>query len=110
METKCAAALLALGDIPYEDAKLMSARHILSLYQWDHGVLHALDGPDEPWNLTPRLIAPHRAKSKKDTSAVARVKRLDRRWSEFTATMAKPARPIKPKSKWASRPFTRGKK
>ena len=109
MEKRCAAALLALGHIPYEDAKLMTARQIISLYHWDHGILHAHDGPDEPWNLTPRLIAEHRTKSRRDTGKVAKTKRIDAQWSEFTRRMAQPGRPEKPKSKWASRPFQRKK-
>ena len=77
LETKLAAALLTLGDVPYEHAKQMSARQIISLYQWDHyPVLKAHDGPDEPWNLVPRLIRPHREKSRRDTSVAAKVKRL----------------------------------
>jgi hypothetical protein len=77
LEVKLAATLLALGDIPYEDAKQMSARAIVSLYNWDHyPILHAIDPIDEPWNLVPRLIKLHRAKSAKDSGIVAKVKRL----------------------------------
>lgn len=114
LETKCAAALLALGHIDYEHAKQMSARQILSLYQFDHGVLHSLGGTDEPWNLTPRLIAEHRTKSRTDTSRVAKVRRLDTQWQEFTRTALGPRRKPKDapkrKSKWPSRPFNRRKK
>lgn len=77
LEVKLASALLTLRDIPYEDAKLMTAAQICSLYQFDHHpVLKAHDGPDEPWNLVPRLILPHREKSKKDAGIIAKVKRL----------------------------------
>jgi len=64
MTTKLAAALLQLGDIGYEDSKLMSATQIISLYEWDHYPVRRADGgPDEAWNLVPRLIAAHRAKT-----------------------------------------------
>jgi len=77
LEVKLAAALLALGDIPYEDAKKMSARQICSLYSFDHyPILHAINPIDEPWNLVPRLLKPHRAKSAKDAGIIAKVKRL----------------------------------
>jgi hypothetical protein len=77
LEVKLAAALLAIGDIPYEDAKQMTARDIVALYNFDHyPILHAIDPIDEPWNLVPRLIKPHRAKSAKDVGIIAKVKRL----------------------------------
>jgi hypothetical protein len=76
LETKLAAALLTLGDVPYEHAKQMSARQICSLYHFDHGILHAVDPIDEAWNLTPRLIAAHREKSKRDTATVAKIARI----------------------------------
>jgi hypothetical protein len=75
--TKLATALLALGDIPYEDAKSMTTRQIITFYSFDHyPILHAHGGPDEPWNLRPMLRAEHREKSRSDTSTVAKVKRL----------------------------------
>lgn len=77
LTVKLASALLALGDIPYLDAKQMSAEQIISLYQFDHGILHAIEVNDEFWNFTPRLIKPHREKSKKDTAIVAKVKRIE---------------------------------
>lgn len=105
LKTKLAAALLALGDIPYDDAKQMTADQIVSLYQFDHGILHAIDPIDEPWNLTPRLIAPHRAKSRRDMSAVAKVRRLEPDAIEFRRKVL--ARPCgqkrQPTGKWPKR-------
>jgi hypothetical protein len=56
LETKLAAALLTLGDITHEHAKLLTARQIISLYQFDHYPRRKADGgPDAPWNIrTPR--------------------------------------------------------
>ena len=111
LRTKLASALLALGDVPYKDAKQLSEDQVLSLYQWDHGQLAALDGPDVFWNLTPRLIAPHREKSRKDTSIVAKVRRVESRWQDFTAKMAQPDKGQsephrgKPKRPWPKRKF-----
>lgn len=108
--TKLAAALLALGHVPHEHAKLMTADQIISLYHFDHNILHALDPIDEPWNLAPVLIAPHRQKSRKDTGIVAKVRRVEPAWREFNRRMAEktgqaPRTPAKPKSRWGSRPL-----
>jgi len=92
LEIKLAAALLTLGDIPYEDGKLMSARQICSLYHFDHyPILKVHDGPDQPWNLVPRLIRPHREKTKKDIGIIAKVKRL-RAAPQAVAGKPKPAK------------------
>lgn len=103
LRTKLASALLALGHIPYDEAKLLSEDQVLSLYQWDHGILHSIEANDAFWNLTPRLIAEHRAKSRKDTTAVAKVKRLSRATAEAQSRLlAKSAGNLvwAPKSKW----------
>jgi hypothetical protein len=76
--TKLASALLAIGLIDYDHAKAMGRENFLSLFHFDHGILHGVEVNDEFWNLTPRLIPPHREKSRKDTSTVAKVKRLER--------------------------------
>lgn len=95
LRVKLAAALLALGHIDYEESKRMSAAQIISRYDFDHWpILHALGGPDLPWNLRPLLKAAHREKSGKDTSAVAKVKRirkkygLDKSWDAAAAHYA----------------------
>src|SRR5687767_7334694 len=90
--TKLASTLLARGEIPYEHAKLISAAQLISLYQFDHGILHAIDPNNEYWNLTPRLIAPHREKSRRDTSIVAKVRRLTAEQETFRRrVLEKPA-------------------
>lgn len=73
MSEKLAATLLTLGDIPYEDAKQMTAAQINSLYQFDHyPIRHESGGPTEPWNLVPRLIMAHRVKTAtKDAPEIA---------------------------------------
>ena len=43
-KTKCAAALLhAMRDIAYDDAKKMTEDQFLSLWQFDHNMLHAFE-------------------------------------------------------------------
>lgn len=84
---KLASALLALGHIPHEHAKLMSAEQIVSLYQFHHHPIpSALGGPDEPWNLQPELIARHRDITTKDNGTgrsdiamIARERRIRRK-------------------------------
>jgi len=85
-----ASALLALGDIPHEHAKQMTAEQIISLYQFDHHPNRKRDGgPDEPWNLTPRLIQAHRWKTATvDAPAMAKDKRIARKQAEHKARMA----------------------
>lgn len=107
LKTKLASALLALGDVDYEHAKLMSEDQILSLYQWDHGILHAIEPNDTYWNLRPALINPHRQKSRGDTRAIAKVKRLSKQQEEFQRQLLTPTpKDERPKSKWGSRPFS----
>lgn len=80
LSTKLASALLAMrGEdgaflVPYEDAKLMSADQIISLFQFDHYPIRKADGgPDAPWNLVPRFILAHREKTaKKDAPEMAK--------------------------------------
>jgi len=105
LKTKVASALLALNHIPYEDSKLMSADEICACYEFDHGVLHALGGEDAPWNLTPRLKAPHREKSKKDTAIVAKARRIDKKWGDFMRAMGEGKKPVRRPSKWPKRKF-----
>ncbi len=58
----------------------MSAKAIRALFEMDHVVLHAHGGPDTWENLDPKLKAPHREKSRRDTSIVAKTKRLQRQF------------------------------
>lgn len=89
LKTKLAAALLEIDRlravnsarqrcIPYEHAKAMSDSQILSLHVWDHYPIRKADGgPDQAWNLTPRLISEHRAKTAQvDVPEMAKSKRI----------------------------------
>jgi len=69
---------LALGDVPYADAKKMTEDQILSLYHLDHNMLYENKHPDrdEYWNYTPRLIREHREKTKHDAAIIAKGRRL----------------------------------
>lgn len=96
LKTKLASALLTLGDyqvdpatgrtrwmrfIPYLDAQLMTADQIISLFAFDHYPQRKADGgPDEPWNLEPRMIRAHREKTAKvDVPEMAKSKRILRK-------------------------------
>ena len=83
-----AAALRELGGIPYDHAKLMSAEQVISLFQRDHGILHATDPINEHWNITWRLRAEHREKSKRDTAIVAKSKRIVSKRNVHLAALA----------------------
>ena len=110
LKTKLASALLTLGHVDYAHAKGMTADQIISLYAWDHGILHAIEPNDSFWNLTPRLIAEHREKSKRDTAIVAKSKRLVRKEAAHRARLSAPwameaVKWERPKRRIPSRPF-----
>lgn len=112
LTTKLASALLALGHIPYEDAKEMTAAQIIALYHFDHGILHAFTQNDAFWNLTPRLIAEHRQKSRKDTGIVAKSKRITKKNEEFQRRLLAKTNGDKPQPvrRWPKRAFPKGRK
>lgn len=109
--TRLAAALRELGAIPYEHAKLIHEDQIISLFEFDHGILHGVEPIDDHWNLTPRFRVQVREKNRRDTSTVAKVKRLERAIVEAQARLlAKatgdpPPEPRRRKAKIKSRGF-----
>jgi hypothetical protein len=92
--------------IPHEDAKLMTAEQIISLFHFDHyPVRHADGGADEPHNLQPELIAPHRIKTAKiDVPEIAKSRRIRAKQEETRRRiLARDAGEEKPRSKWGTR-------
>jgi hypothetical protein len=76
---------LALGDVPYDDAKKMTEDQILSLYHLDHDAILNDSGHadrDEYWNYKPRLIRDHREKTKRDMMVIAKGRRVRRKLAE----------------------------
>lgn len=78
--------------LTYAEARLLTADQMLSLFEYDHDTLHALDGSDEFWNFTPRLRMEHRQKSRRDTAIAAKTKRVAAAHAAHVETMAKPRR------------------
>ena len=74
--------------ITLDQAKLMTADQMIALFDMDHDALHALGGSDDWWNFTPRLRPEHREKSRKDTSIVAKSKRLAKQHQQHLARLA----------------------
>jgi hypothetical protein len=121
LKTKLASALLTMlrpdetgklvPIIPHEHAKQMSDEQIISLFQFDHyPIPHAHGGPDESWNLEPRLIAEHRIKTAtKDVPIIAKTKRIqDReRGIRKASTLRSAGFRKAPAQRSASRPLTR---
>jgi len=112
LKTKLASALLQLCDasghrlVPYEDAKQMTADQIVSLFAFDHyPIPKGLDGPDEPWNLDPRMLMEHRVKTATyDVPVHAKGKRITKREEEFRRRLlAKDRGEPKPRSRWPKR-------
>jgi hypothetical protein len=79
-KTRCAAALLSTFQCRnmYDDAKQMTEDQFLSLFHWDHNILHSTEHEDRDrfWNLTPMLILAHREKTKTDAKIVAKSRRI----------------------------------
>ena len=79
-KTRCAAALLSTFQCRnmYDDAKQMTEDQFLSLFHWDHNILHSTEHEDRDrfWNLTPMLILAHREKTKSDVKVVAKGRRI----------------------------------
>ncbi|MEQ1697039.1 MAG: hypothetical protein ABL901_14480 [Hyphomicrobiaceae bacterium] len=71
-----------------EVMKEMTAAQINSLFEFDHGVHHAIDGSIHPTNLTPRLILQHRLKTAIDKRIIAKTKRLAVAHAEHVARRA----------------------
>jgi hypothetical protein len=108
LKVKLAAALLQLGHIPFSQAQRMTADEIIALYHFDHyPIPHAQDGPDEPWNLRPLLVAAHHeVTAKVDVPQIAKTKRITKAHEEFMQRMLTPPPERPPKrSRWGSRPF-----
>jgi hypothetical protein len=117
---RLAAALVRL--LPLDEQR--SLRHakgpastVLKLFQFDHIVLHAppFNGSDKWWNLDPMQVKPHREKSRRDTSIVAKVDRIIEKRRKHEEAMKRivsqrslpisrwpkrkiPSRPLRPKS------------
>ncbi len=66
--------------ISHEAAKRMSVKQILAHYEYDHWPVRKRDGgPDEPWNLTPRPVLEHRAKTAKiDAPQIAKDRKREK--------------------------------
>lgn len=125
LKTKLAAALCHMlradenGNlvriIPHEEAKRLSEEQIISRFHFDHDPIpHAHGGPDAHWNLPPKLAAEHREKTaRNDIPAIAKSRRVVKAEAQHQARMAAKASgdPVieKPRKKWASRPFPKGR-
>lgn len=122
LTTKLASALLTIvrADeqgrlvpvIPRDEAKTMTAEAICSAFEFDHVELHALGGSVHPSNLYPRPRPEHREKSRKDTSIVAKVKRLSKDQEDFrTRVLARaPGEPRARSGRWPKRSFPTARK
>lgn len=109
------ACLLPQGQRDQLRADRVPAEQVIALFEQDHIELHALGGSDAWWNLHPTLKQEHRTKSARDTSIVAKVKRLEQQGTikkinadwlvDKIEPIDKPQSPQRRKYKWPSRPF-----
>lgn len=86
----CLAELQMLRGAPFEREALksMSAAQVVSLYNFDHAELHTLTANDAFWNLTPRLILDHRAKTKNDRRELRKNRKGGKAHKRHLTTMA----------------------
>ena len=106
LRERYAAALACL--LPQEDRDFFRRTHspaasVIARFEIDHITLFAFGGRDKWWNLDPKLKPAHREKSRRDTSIVAKAKRIDHRWKAFTAAMAQGHKPPQRISRWPKR-------
>jgi hypothetical protein len=108
LTTKLASALLALGHVPYSDAKKMTAAQIISLYQFHHNIKHGVDVVDEFWNLEPLMIAPHRKRSPADSATVKKVIRNETAHADFCRrVLPKAPGSVRRPARWPKRKMRR---
>lgn len=83
-------------------AMRVPAKSVIKLFTPDHNELWALGGSDKWWNMTERRRGPElKAKDARDTSIVAKSKRVERKWRDFTARVLGPVkRPAPKRSRW----------
>lgn len=101
---KWAAALSMLLPQDVRDElreKKVPAKTIISMFDQDHVIFHAWGGPDRWWNFTPMLRAPHREKSRRDTSTIAKSNRVKAEHEDFRR------RVLAPEKKPRGNPLTR---
>ena len=79
--------LLPQGQRDELRAAKVPAKSVIALFSMDHNHLHALGGPDTWPNLTPMLRAVHKEKSRRDTSIIAKVRRLSPDHEDFRRRM-----------------------
>jgi hypothetical protein len=124
---RLAATLLALGDIPFDDAQQMTAKQIIGLYQFDHWPIRVeAGGTNHPSNLRPLLIRAHRQKTAKDNAEIGKIRRTRRTQDEHERRLRAKGEVVeitgatipvrgKPwtafvKRSWPSRPFAKREK
>lgn len=75
--------------ITHEEAQMMTAHQIVSLFEFDHYPQEEQDGgPTVAWNLTPRLKQEHRKKTGTDAKRRAKGRRLRAAQAQHAAAMA----------------------
>src|SRR5262245_27986997 len=76
-KTKCASALMELCGM-YSECKAMTEDPFISLFNWDHNILHETNHPDRDkyWNISPLFIRAHREKTKRDATVIAKSRRI----------------------------------
>lgn len=95
---RLAAALAMLLPAAQRDAMRagrLPAKAVLKMFHFDHVALHSLGGEDKWWNLSPIQVRPHREKSRRDTSIVAKVDRIVAREGEHREAIKRMLRPGK---------------
>lgn len=94
------------------------------MFEWDHNIPVAHGGPDDWWNLDPKLRADHREKTRRDISVIAKTKRIRQAEAAHAERMAELGKAVaerfvrdaeilrtfRAKRRWPSRSFPKGRK
>jgi hypothetical protein len=86
-------------------ARRVPAAEVIALFDMHHIRFHSIDCDDRWHNLHPMLRADHKARTPKDISAIAKVKRLARVTEEASRRLLakEPGKSARPKSRWPKR-------
>jgi len=87
------ACLLPQAERDLLRAKRAPAREVISHFHIHHIELHAWQGRDKWFNLTPIPAAEHKAMTPNETRRAAKVVRLDDKWRGFMRAVAKGHKP-----------------
>lgn len=108
---KLAAALSLL--LPEDERTMLRTRRVpaqdvISRFEFHHIIFHAIEPINEWWNLEPMFREDHRKRTQEDIAVIAKTKRIEHRWRDFTARVLGPRkRPKTASNRWGRKRKTK---